>query len=65
MMNEEESMPEGEFAPAAGPLVCARCRRPPRDPDDRAGWFTINDDKLCPGCLTLDERERVRADRDG
>lgn len=58
-------MHEGESAPAAAPLVCARCRRPPRDPDDRASWVIINDDKLCPGCLTLDELGRVRADKDG
>lgn len=62
MMNEEESMDDGESAPPA-PLVCARCRRPPRDPDDRASWVTINDDELCPGCLTLAELERVRGDR--
>jgi hypothetical protein len=63
MMNEEEPMHEGEPAPAAAPLVCARCRRPPRDPDDRARWVTIDDHKLCPGCLTLAEFERVRGDR--
>jgi hypothetical protein len=57
-------MHDGEPTPAAAPLVCARCRRPPRDRDDRASWVTVNDDTLCPGCLTLAELERVRGDRD-
>jgi hypothetical protein len=63
-MNDEDSVHDDESVPAATPLVCARCRRPPRDADDRARWVTINDDELCPGCLTLDERERIRSDRD-
>jgi hypothetical protein len=50
----------------ATPLLhCARCARPPRDPDDRATWVTIDDDRICPGCLTLNDRERLRMDGDG
>jgi hypothetical protein len=64
MTNEDDSVHEGDAAPAASPSLCARCRRPPRDPDDGARWVTINDDTLCPGCLTLAERERLRSDRD-
>jgi hypothetical protein len=25
-------------------------------------WVTINDDQICPGCLTLSDRERRLAD---
>ncbi len=57
-------MPQGEPVPAGAPLVCVRCRRAPRDPDDRATWVVVNDDNLCPGCLTLDEVGRLRADKD-
>jgi hypothetical protein len=42
--------------------LCARCARTPRDPDDRRSWVTINDDTICPGCLTLNDRERLRMD---
>jgi hypothetical protein len=46
------------------PLRCSRCIRAPRDPDDRATWVTIDAAKVCPGCLTLDERDRLRDDKD-
>jgi hypothetical protein len=49
---------------AARPLLCARCARAPRDPDDRATWVTIAEDWICPGCLTLNDRERLRMDEE-
>jgi hypothetical protein len=49
---------------AARRLLCARCARTPRDPDDRTTWVTIDDDRICPGCLTLNDRERLRMDED-
>jgi hypothetical protein len=57
-------MQQSEPGPAAAPLVCVRCRRAPRGPDDRATWVVIDDNSLCPGCLTLDEVGRLRADKD-
>lgn len=48
----------------AQPLFCARCGRMPRDQDDRTTWVTIDDDRICPGCLTLNDRERLRLDDD-
>ena len=57
-------MHQGEPVPAGQPLVCVRCRRTPRDPDDRATWVVVNGGNLCPGCLTLDEVGRLRADKD-
>ena len=57
-------MHPGEPDPEAAPLVCARCARAPRDPDDRTAWVTIDDDEICPGCLTLNDRERLRTDED-
>jgi hypothetical protein len=57
-------MHRGEPDAETAPLLCARCARPPRDPDDRAAWATIDDDEICPGCLTLNDRERLRADED-
>ncbi len=56
-------MQERESGRDATPLVCVRCRRAPRDPVDRATWVVIADDNLCPGCLTLDEVERLRVDK--
>jgi hypothetical protein len=50
--------------PAAHPLRCSRCIRAPRDPDDRTTWVTIDDDPICPGCVTLNDRERLGMDRD-
>jgi hypothetical protein len=52
----------GDIQAAALPLRCARCVRTPRDPDDRTTWVTIDDERICPGCLTLHERERLRLD---
>ena len=57
-------MHQGDAGPAATPLVCVRCRRAPRDPDDRTTWVVVDDHNLCPGCLTLDEVGRLRADKD-
>jgi hypothetical protein len=48
---------------AARPVVCARCVRAPRDPDDRATWITMADERMCPGCLTQSDRERLHMDR--
>jgi hypothetical protein len=47
---------------AAVPIVCARCARTPRDTDDRLTWITIDDEDVCPGCLSLNDTERLRAD---
>lgn len=46
-----------------GPVVCARCVRAPRDGDDRKAWITLADERICPGCLTQSDRERLRMDR--
>jgi hypothetical protein len=45
---------------AAVPLRCARCTRAPRDADDRLEWVTIDADTVCPGCLTMSDKERLR-----
>jgi hypothetical protein len=57
-------MHESESGREATPLVCVRCRRAPRDPDDRATWVVLDDDNLCRGCLTLDEVGQLRIDKD-
>jgi hypothetical protein len=49
-----DSSKESEF------VLCARCARPPRDPEDRASWATIDDAEVCPGCFTLTESEALR-----
>jgi hypothetical protein len=54
----------GDIHAAARPLLCARCVRAPRDRDDRTTWVTIDDEQICPGCLTLNERERLRMDEE-
>lgn len=43
------------------PMTCARCARCARDADDRATWATIEDESVCPGCLTLMESEAHRS----
>jgi hypothetical protein len=53
-------MRDDEVDAAAAPLTCARCARMPRDSDDRLSWATINDDEICPGCLTTNDHERLR-----
>lgn len=42
------------------PQRCARCARAPRDPDDRNTWVTLGEDRICPGCLTLNDQARLR-----
>jgi hypothetical protein len=27
-------------------------------------WVTVDDDEICPGCVTLNDREELRADED-
>jgi len=44
------------------PVVCARCVRAPRDPEDRATWITLADERICPGCLTQSDLDRLRMD---
>jgi hypothetical protein len=48
---------------ATTPIVCTRCTRTPRDTDDRLAWVTIDDDEICPGCLTMNDEERLRNDK--
>jgi hypothetical protein len=55
---------QGKGDRAASPPLCARCGRAARDQDDRAAWVTIDDDEICLGCMTLSDRERLRADED-
>jgi hypothetical protein len=43
-------------------VLCARCVRAPRDPDDRATWVIVADEQICPGCVTQSDRERLRMD---
>jgi len=57
-------MHDGDRDAAAAPLLCARCARVPRDSADRTAWVTIGDDQICPGCLTMNDHERLRADGD-
>jgi hypothetical protein len=52
-------MGDRDVHPPPGPFRCARCARLPRDPDDRMAWVTVDDDEICPGCLTLNDRERL------
>jgi hypothetical protein len=48
--------------PTPSPSRCARCARLPRDADDRMSWVTIDDNQICPGCLTLSDRDRLPDD---
>ena len=49
----------------AAPLYCSRCVKPLSDSDDdAAGWVMFDDAVVCRGCLTLNDRERLRADED-
>lgn len=34
-------------------VMCARCRRAPRDDADFVAWETIDEGVVCPGCLTI------------
>jgi hypothetical protein len=43
--------------------ACARCARSARDSDDRSNWVTIEDEEVCPGCLTLLETDRLAGGR--
>jgi hypothetical protein len=47
----------GEPSAWAELVTCARCARPPRDPDDRSAWAMVDEGEVCPGCLTLTEVE--------
>lgn len=53
-------MHDGELDATPVPLVCARCARAPRDESDRISWVTIASDGICPGCLTMNDREQLR-----
>jgi len=46
-------MPETE-------VTCVRCAREPRDEDDRTSWASIDQEDVCPGCLTLSEADALR-----
>lgn len=59
-MTDDRTTPDG-WPP---PLVCSRCVRAPRDPADRAAWVTLNGHAVCPGCVTANDRERLRFDAD-
>ncbi|HEY6960883.1 MAG TPA: hypothetical protein VI408_03240 [Gaiellaceae bacterium] len=41
-------------------VTCSRCRRVPRDDDDYVGWEAIDDEAVCPGCLTMLEIEALQ-----
>ena len=56
-------MNDDEVDTTAAPLVCARCARPPRDRDDRMSWVTIDSHGVCPGCVTMNDREQLRNER--
>jgi len=43
--------------------TCSRCARFERDADDRTTWVTIDDEEVCPGCLTLLETDRLAGGR--
>jgi hypothetical protein len=43
--------------------TCARCARSARDAEDRSTWVTIEDEEVCPGCLTLLETDRLAGGR--
>ena len=59
-MTDDRSAPDGW----PHPLLCARCVRAARDPDDRTTWVTLADEQICPGCVTQNDRERLRFDAD-
>jgi hypothetical protein len=46
---------------SSGPshVGCARCRRAPRDDADFVEWEELDDGKVCRGCLTMLEVERL------
>jgi hypothetical protein len=46
----------------SAPPRCPRCTRSPRDAEDRLNWATIDDAEVCPGCLTMNDVERLRDD---
>jgi hypothetical protein len=48
------------FDADATPLQCARCTRASRDADDELAWVIIDDDTVCPGCLTMSDSERLK-----
>ena len=45
------------------PETCSRCARFVRDADDHTTWVTIDDEEVCPGCLTLLETDRLAGGR--
>jgi hypothetical protein len=45
------------------PETCSRCARSARDADDLTTWVTIEDEEVCPGCLTLLETDRLAGGR--
>jgi hypothetical protein len=53
-------MNDGEVDPTPAPVVCARCARPPRDESDRTSWVTLASVEICPGCLTMNDREQLQ-----
>jgi hypothetical protein len=42
---------------------CSRCARSARDAEDGTAWVTIDDEEVCPGCLTLLETDRLAGGR--
>ena len=53
-------MRDGEVDATSGAVVCARCARLPRDANDRMSWVAIASREICPGCLTMNDREQLR-----
>lgn len=53
---------DGMADDGASPVLCVRCVRVPRDPDDWTTWFIFDDEQVCPGCVTQSDRERLRMD---
>ena len=41
-------------------VLCARCRRVPRDGSDLILWEPLAEGDVCPGCLTMLEADARR-----
>ena len=57
--NSDSTPPRARTDPV---VECSRCVRLPRDADDRDAWAVLEDEPVCPGCLTLTEAAARRTD---
>jgi hypothetical protein len=51
-----------EVSNLSNQVRCSRCQRAPRDDSDFVRWEALEEGAVCPGCLTMLEKEtRERA----